>query len=203
MSNPGAALLGAFRVMPTRNVFVVAVWDPVRCVVGYFIVPGFIFGAYSAVLAVSGAPPLRNGGFCALRSRRRARTKPPLKGEGYGTPCSLERASSGNRCAACLAAATSYTYIHSSYSSFARRYEHARRALHAERRTALLGFPLPAAQRIDARYEKTCRAPQRNPPIARGTLCPGHVLVPWAHSPIWSRQHPIFVSLIQIASYKR
>ena len=40
-------------------------------------------------------------------------------------------------------------------------------------------------------------------PIARGTLCPGHVLVPWAHSPIWSRQHPIFVSLIQIASYKR
>ena len=41
------------------------------------------------------------------------------------------------------------------------------------------------------------------PPIARGTLCPGHVLVPWAHSPIWSRQHPIFVSLIQIASYKR
>ena len=40
-------------------------------------------------------------------------------------------------------------------------------------------------------------------PIARGTLCPGHVLVPWAHSPIWSRQHPIFVSLIQIAYYKR
>ena len=26
-------------------------------------------------------------------------------------------------------------------------------------------------------------------PIARGTSCPGHVLVPWAHSPIWSRQH--------------
>ena len=41
------------------------------------------------------------------------------------------------------------------------------------------------------------------PPIARGTSCPGHVLVPWAHSPIWSRQDPIFVSLIQIASYKR
>ena len=40
-------------------------------------------------------------------------------------------------------------------------------------------------------------------PIARGTSCPGHVLVPWAHSPIWSRQHPIFVSLIQIAYYKR
>lgn len=40
-------------------------------------------------------------------------------------------------------------------------------------------------------------------PIARGTSCPGHVLVPWAHSPIWSRQDPIFVSLIQIASYKR
>ena len=40
-------------------------------------------------------------------------------------------------------------------------------------------------------------------PRARGTSCPGHVLVPWAHSPIWSRQHPIFVSLIQIASYKR
>ena len=39
------------------------------------------------------------------------------------------------------------------------------------------------------------------PPIARGTSCPGHVLVPWALSPIWSRQHPIFVSLIQIASY--
>ena len=29
------------------------------------------------------------------------------------------------------------------------------------------------------------------------------VLVPWAHSPIWSRQDPIFVSLTQIASYKR
>ena len=40
-------------------------------------------------------------------------------------------------------------------------------------------------------------------PIARGTSCPGHVLVPWAHSPIWSRQDPIFVSLTQIASYKR
>ena len=40
-------------------------------------------------------------------------------------------------------------------------------------------------------------------PIARGTSCPGHVLVPWAHSPIWSRQDPIFVSPIQIASYKR
>ena len=39
--------------------------------------------------------------------------------------------------------------------------------------------------------------------IARGTLCPGLILVPWAHSAIWSRQHPIFVSLIQIASYKR
>ncbi len=61
-------------------------------------------------------------------------------------------------------AATSYTYIHSSYSSFARRYEHARRALRAGRRTALLGFPLPAAQRIDARYEKTYRASQRNHP---------------------------------------
>ena len=90
--------------------------------------------------------------------------KPPLKGEGCGTPCSLERASSGNRCAACLAAATSYTYIHSSYSIFARRYEHARRALRAERRAALLGFPLPAAQRIDARYEKTCRAVAEKPP---------------------------------------
>ena len=44
---------------------------------------------------------------------------------------------------------------------------------------------------------------QRVPPIARGTSCPGHVLVPWAHSPIWSRQDPIFVSLTQIASYKR
>ena len=41
------------------------------------------------------------------------------------------------------------------------------------------------------------------PPIARGTSCPGHVLVPWAHSPIWSRQGANFVSLIQIASYKR
>ena len=40
-------------------------------------------------------------------------------------------------------------------------------------------------------------------PIAGGTSCPGHVLVPWAHSPIWSRQDPIFVSLTQIASYKR
>ena len=40
-------------------------------------------------------------------------------------------------------------------------------------------------------------------PIARGTSCPGHVLVPWAHSPIWSRQDANFVSLIQIASYKR
>ena len=29
------------------------------------------------------------------------------------------------------------------------------------RRTALLGFPLPAAQRIDVRYEKTYRASQR------------------------------------------
>ena len=41
------------------------------------------------------------------------------------------------------------------------------------------------------------------PAIARGTSCPGHVVVPWAHSPIWSRQDPNFVSLIQIASYKR
>ena len=52
----------------------------------------------------------------------------------------------------------------SSYDSFARRYEHARRALRAERRTALLGFPLPAAQRIDARYEKTYRAVAEKPP---------------------------------------
>ena len=45
--------------------------------------------------------------------------------------------------------------------------------------------------------------PRPMTPIARGTLSPGLILVPWAHSPIWSRQHPIFVSLIQIASYKR
>ena len=48
-----------------------------------------------------------------------------------------------------------------------------------------------------------CLGGDDRPPIARGTSCPGHVLVPWAHSPIWSRQHPIFVSLIQIAYYKR
>ena len=48
--------------------------------------------------------------------------------------------------------------------SFAGRYERARRALRAERRTALLGFPLPAAQRIDARYEKTYRAVAEKPP---------------------------------------
>ena len=39
--------------------------------------------------------------------------------------------------------------------------------------------------------------------IARGTSCPGHVVVPWAHSPFRSRQHPIFVSPIQIASDTR
>ena len=48
--------------------------------------------------------------------------------------------------------------------SFTGRYERARRALRAERRTALLGFPLPAAQRIDARYEKTYRAVAEKPP---------------------------------------
>ena len=42
--------------------------------------------------------------------------------------------------------------------SFTGRYERARRALRAKRRAALLGFPLPAAQRVDARYEKTYRA---------------------------------------------
>ena len=41
-----------------------------------------------------------------------------------------------------------------------------------------------------------CRVPRKHTwehhissaAIARGTSCPGHVLVPWAHSPIWSRQ---------------
>ena len=42
-----------------------------------------------------------------------------------------------------------------SSGSFTGRYERARRALRAKRRAALLGFPLPAAQRVDARYEKT------------------------------------------------
>ena len=51
-----------------------------------------------------------------------------------------------------------------SSGSFTGRYERARRALRAERRTALLGFPLPAAQRIDARYEKTYRAVAEKPP---------------------------------------
>ena len=46
--------------------------------------------------------------------------------------------------------------------SFTGRYERARRALRAKRRAALLGFPLPAAQRVDARYEKTYRAAQRS-----------------------------------------
>ena len=41
------------------------------------------------------------------------------------------------------------------------RYERARRALRAKRRAALLGFPLPAAQRVDARYEKTYIALRR------------------------------------------
>ena len=112
-----------------------------------------------------------NGGFCALRNRRRAQTKPPLKGEGYGTPCSLERAKLRSQCAACLAATMAYVVRNQprSYDSFARRYERARRALRAERRTALLGFPLPAAQRIDARYEKTYRAVAEKPPYFRST----------------------------------
>ena len=33
-------------------------------------------------------------------------------------------------------------------------------------------------------------AQKLEPAIARGTSCPGHVVVPWAHSPIWSRQDP-------------
>ena len=36
-----------------------------------------------------------------------------------------------------------------------------------------------------------------------GHVVPRHILVPWAHSPIWSRQDPNFVSLIQIASNER
>ena len=48
--------------------------------------------------------------------------------------------------------------------SSTRRCERARRALRTRRRAALLGFPLPAAQRIDARYEKTCRAVAEKPP---------------------------------------
>ena len=55
----------------------------------------------------------------------------------------------------------------SSSGSFTGRYERARRALRAERRTALLGFPLPAAQRIDARYEKTYRAVAEKSPYRK------------------------------------
>ena len=43
-----------------------------------------------------------------------------------------------------------------------------------------------------------CRVPRKHTwehhissaAIARGTSCPGHAVVPWAHSPIWSRQDP-------------
>ena len=48
----------AFRVLPAAVVFVIAVWDPVRNVVAYFIVLGFIFGAYSAVLGWNRYPAL-------------------------------------------------------------------------------------------------------------------------------------------------
>ena len=44
----------------------------------------------------------------------------------------------------------------------------AARSLRAKRREALLGFPLPAAQRVDARYEKTYRAAQRSHPPSEG-----------------------------------
>ena len=63
--------------------------------------------------------------------------------------------------------------------------------------------PLEIVRLQAARQHPLAAALSRSSPIARGTSCPGHVLVPWAHSPIWSRQDPIFVSLTQIASYKR
>ena len=56
------------------------------------------------------------------------------------------------------------------------------------------GFRLPHACRC--RRCGPCQSRLGNSaPIARGTLCPGHVLVPWAHSPIWFRQDAIFVRL--------
>ena len=58
---------------------------------------------------------------------------------------------------------TKHSHVRS--GSFTGRYERARRALRAERRAALLGFPLPAAQRVDARYENTYRC--RVPPYLR------------------------------------
>jgi hypothetical protein len=57
--------------------------------------------------------------------------------------------------------------------SFTGRYERARRALRAKRRAALLGFPLPAAQRVDARYEKTYRAAQRSHRAGNAGACAG------------------------------
>ena len=47
---------------------------------------------------------------------------------------------------------------------------------------------------VDARGNAAPSTPAPTP-IARGTSCPGHVLVPWAHSPIWFRQDAIFVRL--------
>ena len=67
----------------------------------------------------------------------------------------------------------------------------------------LLQRPCSATYGHEQRRRRLPSSSGDAPPIARGTSCPGHVLVPWAHSPIWSRQDPIFVSLTQIASYKR
>ena len=74
---------------------------------GRMIGPSGVSGPPGDVTGIGGAA-IVNGGFCALRNRRRARTKPPLKGEGYGTPCSLERAKLRSQCAACLAATMAY-----------------------------------------------------------------------------------------------
>ena len=67
--------------------------------------------------------------------------------------------------------------------SFTGRYERARRALRAERRTALLGFPLPAAQRVDARYEKTYRAHCAEKPPSRVRVVVGKGRYIWHTAP--------------------
>ena len=76
-----------------------------------------------------------------------------------------------------------------------RRKHRVRRVAHAADRRAIHS-PARTSQQVESsNAQKMAHSPT---PIARGTLCPGLILLPWAHSPIWSRQHPSVVSLIQM-----
>ena len=87
--------------------------------------------------------------------------------------------------------------------------------LPADQRALILGLtprgalqyepdPIPAALVVDSSTGVTAvMGAQRDAlRFTRRRLHGAHV-VPWAHSPIWSRQDPIFISFIQIVSYNR